>query len=82
MVEQADRVEQDPWVEQIERMLANVDDVCVAQVTSMLSIPLERQDLRTQNRIVLCLKQLGFRRNKLVSAGSFRGRARWSRAGD
>lgn len=88
--EQADRSEQDAWVEPLEKKIDEESGrrgeriiwITSDEALTMLGIPHERKDKRAQMRVAEALKAIGFTRDKKrEDAGGRKGKPRsgWSR---
>ncbi len=53
---------EDPWEEQIAKLVANRDEVSVSDIAQGLRLPVERQSKSESNRIASILPRLGFAR--------------------
>jgi hypothetical protein len=77
--QQKERVETDPWTDDLETILRGRDQICMNELCLILNVPFDKRDGRLHRRLATCLRTLGFERQGLISHGTFMGRARWVR---
>ena len=74
---QADRVSVDVWQDQLLGLLENKTEVSITEAARLLELSVDKINRVDQNRILACLKGLGFVREGKFTSGQHRNAARY-----
>ena len=74
---QTDRVSVDVWQDELLQLLKDKTGVSIAEAAHLLDLTRDKTNRADQNRIVACLKGLGFVREGKFTSGQYRNAARY-----
>jgi predicted P-loop ATPase len=74
---QTDRVSVDVWQDELLQLLKGKSEISIAEAARLLDLTRDKINRADQNRIVACLKGLGFVREGKFTSGQYRNAARY-----